>query len=165
MEVRYEKEYEFSIEELKEIIKIFSYRILAIFIFLAAIMLGLGVYYVFRAFDGEFSIGTLVCALLLIAASIAYVALGVKNHKKALSRVKGAEKYSYKFYDEELVLLYTAPDASGNMTFKYEDVKKCRRKKKYTLIIVDRNALPLRNNDLDEEFISFLKNKIKNFKG
>ena len=128
-------------------------------------MFGLGIYYLVRTFIGEFNATTLICSMALIGAAIAYVVLALRNQKKALSRAKGAEKYSYKFYDDELVLLYTAPDASGNMTFKYDDVKKCRRKKKYTLIIVDRNALPLRNNDLDEEFISFLKNKIKNFKG
>ena len=164
MELKYEKEFDFTIEEIKEVIKLLSLKVLVIFFGCAAIMFGLGIYYLFRTFEGEFNSTTSVCSGVLIGVAIAYVIIAIRNYKKAIRRAKGSEKYGYKFYDEHFVLTYVATDSNATIDCKYEDVKKCVKKSKYLLFIVDRNAFVLRYNELDKEFIDFLKSKIKKFK-
>ena len=164
MELILKREYNFDTEEIKEVLLKASFKKIMIFSILSLCILIAGIGTVIGAFIGGFTLNLFVCGLILIAAAIYYTIWLIRDINKGFKGISSITTYSYKFYDDQFVISYNALDSNVNASYRYEDVKKCRRNKKYIFIYLEKGMAPLKNETTDEELINFLKNKIKNFK-
>ncbi len=161
MELEYESECEFNVTEQKELIKILSFKNIVGTIILVAFMFVIGIISLISIVNGYNSV-KLVIGFVSIICGIAYIILGFYNYMKALKQVKNDVKYSYQFYDDRILVAYIAANGNANQTFRYEELKKCVKKEKYTLLYVEKNrAIPIKNEFMSEELYSFLKTKIR----
>lgn len=161
MELKYENESEFSVTEQKELIKILSFKNIIGTIILVAFMFVIGIISLITIVNGYNSV-KLIVGFVSIICGASYIILGFYNYMKALKQVKNDTLYKYQYYDDRIEIAYVTIDAKANQIFRYEELKKCVKKGKYTLLYVEKNrAIPIKNEFMSEELYSFLKTKIR----
>ena len=155
----------FELSEVKTIIKILNKIVLkpAYLLSILFFVLGFGFFGLSFAFGKDSTI--MSSGVFIIIVGIIYLIMLTVLTNKSIKKADSNLTYSYKFYDDRLVVSIITKNSNANKVVQYEELKKCVKKDNYIFLFISKNqAYILKDENLSDELYSLLKSKIKNYK-
>ena len=164
--VVFEKTYSYETNEIKPaVLEFFKFRT-KISLILSIIFILLGIAFTILTIIIKGDTTTFASSLIIVGAGLFLLFFIIILYIKTKNKKYNPVEYSYIFYDDSLLIDFKTENMNNHLVLKYSDIFKVVRLKNYTYIFIDKNqAYFISNDSYDNEFYSFLKNKINRFKG
>ena len=159
------REEAFDENEVKFVVKQLNKIVLKPQVLLSILFFAIGVFFFCLSFAFDKDTTIMSCGIFIVVFAIIYLLMIKFLSDKAVKKVKSSITYSYKFYDDRVMICSNTNTSNGNVVYKYSDFKKCVKNEHYTFLFINKNqAYIIRNQDLHDDFFNILKENIKKYK-
>ena len=159
------REEKYEVEEVKLAMKLLNKIILKPTILLSILFFAIGIAFFCLSFAFNKDTTIMTSGIFIVVFAIIYLLMIKFLSDKTVKKITSSLTYDYKFYDDRVVICATTNNSNGNVTYKYDDFKKCVKQEHYTFLFINKNqAYIVRNQGLTDEFFNLLKTNIKKYK-